>query len=203
MTPNARSSRTEPSSERREQILSIAARLIARQGYSATTVRDIADEAGILSGSLYHHFPSKETILQDLLRGFLAGLRGHFSAIVAEGLSPRETLDRLIAHAFHTIESQPDQVALYQNELSFLGSQPGFEFIHEERVQIEELWIEQFREGQRVGEFRSTIDPAVAYRFYRDAVWSTVAWYRPGRGHTIDSLTSNFLDLLHNGLLAD
>lgn len=203
MASSARGSRTEPSSERRDQILAIAAHLIAQRGYSATTVRDIADEAGILSGSLYHHFPSKEAILQEILRSFLTGLRERFSAIVAEGLSPRETLDRLIAHAFHTIESKPDQVGLYQNELSFLGSQPGFEFLHEERVQIEELWIEQFREGQRVGDFRTTVDPAIAYRFYRDAVWSTVAWYRPGRGHTVESLISNFLDLVHNGLLAD
>lgn len=203
MASNARGLRTEPSSERREQILSIAARLIARQGYSATTVRDIADEAGILSGSLYHHFPSKEAILQEILRAFLTGLRESFAAIVAEELSPRETVDRLIGHAFHTIETQPDQVALYQNELSFLGSQPGFEFVREERVQIEELWIEQFREGQSVGDFRTSVDPAVAYRFYRDAVWSTVAWYRPGRGHSVESLTGNFLDLLHHGLLAD
>lgn len=203
MASNARGARTEPSSARRDQILAIAAHLIARHGYSATTVRDIADEAGILSGSLYHHFPSKEAILQEILRGFLVRLRESFAAIVAEGLSPLETVDRLIAQAFRTIATQPDQVGLYQNELSFLGGQPGFEFIREERVQIEELWIEQFREGQRLGDFRGSVDPAVAYRFYRDALWSTVGWYRPGRGHTAESLTGNFLDLLHHGLLAD
>lgn len=203
MATNSRGSQHEHGSERREQILSIAAHLIATHGYSATTVRDIADEAGILSGSLYHHFPSKEAILQEILRSFLTGLRESFEAIVAEGLDARETIDRLITHAFDTIASQPDAVALFQNELSFLGSQPGFEFVREQRAAIEELWIGQFREGQRAGEFRESVDPAVAYRFYRDAVWSTVGWYRPGRGHTMKSLNGTFLDLLHHGLLAD
>lgn len=203
MATGAKEVRGEQSSERRDQILAIAARLIAKQGYSATTVRDIADEAGILSGSLYHHFPSKEAILQEILRSFLDGLLARFEQVVAADAAPRETLDRLIEHAFATIETQPDAVGLYQNELSFLTGEPGFEFLAEKRERIEELWIEQFRAGQRTGDFRESIDPALAYRFYRDAVWSTVSWYRPGGAHSVDSLSATFLDLLHRGLLAD
>lgn len=203
MSTTIRGGRQEQSSERRDQILSIAAHLIARRGYSATTVRDIADEAGILSGSLYHHFSSKEAILQEILRSFMAGLLGRFEEIIAEGGSPRDILDKLITHAFATIESQPDAVGLYQNELSFLGRQPGFEFLTENSDRIEAIWLAQLEEGQRVGVFRDSIDAPIAYRFLRDAVWSTVGWYRPGRGHSAASLTDNFLDLLHKGLLTE
>lgn len=203
MATTARGGQQEHGSERREQILSIAARLIAKRGYSATTVRDIADEAGILSGSLYHHFSSKEAILQEILRGFMAGLLSRFEEIVAEGGSPHGILDKLIGHAFATIETQPDAVGLYQNELSFLARQPGFEFLVETSKRIETLWLTQIRDGQDVGVFRDSLDAPIAYRFIRDAVWSTVAWYRPGRGHSAQSLTENFLDLLHRGLLAD
>ena len=45
---------------RREELLQIAGALFAQRGFKNTTVRDIADAAGILSGSLYHHFDSKE-----------------------------------------------------------------------------------------------------------------------------------------------
>ena len=45
--------------------------MFAERGLRATTVRDIADSAGILSGSLYHHFSSKEEMVDELLRGFL------------------------------------------------------------------------------------------------------------------------------------
>lgn len=203
MAANGRGARQDQSSERREQILSIAAHLMATHGYSATTVRDIADEAGILSGSLYHHFSSKEAILQEILRSFLEGLLERFQQIVADGGTPQEILDRLIERAFTVIEKWPDAVALYQNELAFLSDQPGFEFLTENRRRIEALWIDQFRAGQSEGVFRESIDPALAYRFTRDAVWSTVSWYRPGGAHSIDSLARTFLDLLHRGLLTD
>ncbi|MCR2813321.1 TetR/AcrR family transcriptional regulator [Microbacterium sp. zg.Y1090] len=202
MPPKARAGRQEQTSERREQILSIAARLIAQRGYSATTVRDIADEAGILSGSLYHHFSSKEAILQEILRGFMTSLVERFEQIVAEAGTPREVLDKLIEHAFVTIERQPDAVGLYQNELSFLVKEPGFEFLQEYSARIETIWLDQIKEGQRAGDFRASLDAGITYRFIRDAVWSTVGWFRPGRGHTAASLSENYLGLLHDGLLA-
>ena len=55
---------------RREELLAIAAGLFAERGFKNTTVRDIADAAGILSGSLYHHFDSKEAMVDELLDSF-------------------------------------------------------------------------------------------------------------------------------------
>ncbi|WP_448812031.1 TetR/AcrR family transcriptional regulator [Agromyces bauzanensis] len=199
----AKAARPEQASERRDQILAIAARLIASRGYSATTVRDIADEAGILSGSLYHHFPSKEAMLQAILRTFMDDVLGRFEHIAAAGAGPRETLDELIEHAFRTIEQQPDAVSLYRNESSYLSTQPGFEFIAEQSARIEEIWLGQIVAGQRVGVFRDTIDPGIAFRFIRDAVWSTVAWFRPDGRHSAATVSAHYLDLLHHGLLAE
>lgn len=198
----AKSARPEQASERRGQILAIAARLIASRGYSATTVRDIADEAGILSGSLYHHFASKEAMLQAILRTFMDDVLGRFEHIAAAGRGPRETLDELIEHAFRTIEQQPDAVSLYRNESAFLSTQPGFEFIAEQSARIEEIWLGQIVEGQRTGVFRDTIDSGIAFRFIRDAVWSTVAWFRPDGRHSAATVSAHYLDLLHHGLLA-
>jgi len=56
-----------PTRTRREELLSIAAKLFAERGFKNTTVRDIADAAGILSGSLYHHFPGKEALFWAVL----------------------------------------------------------------------------------------------------------------------------------------
>ena len=58
-------------SERRDEILAIAAQLFAERGFAATTVREIADAAGILSGSLYHHFDSKESMVDELVHEML------------------------------------------------------------------------------------------------------------------------------------
>src|SRR3954469_24515800 len=116
MVTTARTTRSEPNSDRREQILAIATRLIASRGYSQTTVRDIADEAGILSGSLYHHFDSKEAMLDEILRDFLGRLYERFQEIEASDAPPRQMLDELIEHSFSTIHDTPHAVALYQNE---------------------------------------------------------------------------------------
>ena len=195
--------RTDQSSERRNQILAIAARLFASQGYAATTVRDIADEAGILSGSLYHHFSSKEAIFQEILRSFIDSLIAQNEAVIAQSNGPLESLDGLIRTAFRFIEEQNAAVGLYQNESSILQAQPGFEFLVEGAARIEEFWLGQLRAGQAQGVFRDSFDPPTVYRFARDAVWSTVRWYRPNGRHTAETLTQNFLDLLHNGVLVD
>lgn len=201
--PAGTRTRNDQSSERRDQIMAIAAHLIARRGYSATTVRDIADEAGILSGSLYHHFSSKEAILQEILRNFMATLLAKLERIQTEETDPRVQLDRLVAVAFETIEQQPDAVGLYQQESAFLSTVPGFEFLTEESNRIETIWISALVAGQNDGVFREELDPALSYRFIRDAVWSTVRWFRPGGRHTAESLTNHLLNLLHAGLLAD
>ena len=201
MAAKAKTDRTDQSSERRNQILAIAARLFASHGYAATTVRDIADEAGILSGSLYHHFSSKEAIFQEILRSFMGSLLGQIEEIVAAGEGPRETLDNLIRTAFQVIEDQYDAVGLYQNESAILQTQPGFEFVAEDSRRIERIWLGAIEEGQRDGMFRDTIDAGIAYRFIRDSVWSTVRWFRPGGRHTAASVSQHFLDLLHFGLL--
>lgn len=67
---------------RRGELLELAAAMFAERGLRATTVRDIADGAGILSGSLYHHFASKEEMVDELLRGFLDWLFARYRDIV-------------------------------------------------------------------------------------------------------------------------
>lgn len=203
MVAVTKNGRSAPTSERRDELLAIAARLIATRGFSATTVRDVADEAGILSGSLYHHFSSKEAILVELLRRFMTNLLERFESIAVEAGGPRMVLDRLVDQAFRTIESEPDAVGIYQNESSFLATQPGFEFVSEYSARMEEIWMTAIRDGQESGDFRASVDPAITYRFIRDSVWATGRWFRPGGRHTAESLSAHYLDFLHQGLLAD
>lgn len=62
------------SPRRRDEILRAAAALIADEGYRAASMRDVAAAAGILAGSLYHHFPSKEAIAVELVEEYHADL---------------------------------------------------------------------------------------------------------------------------------
>src|SRR5215212_9979927 len=64
--------REERSERSRRQVLDAALQLFSRQGYRATTVRDIAEQAGVSTGNLYHHFPDKESIFRTLLEEYEA-----------------------------------------------------------------------------------------------------------------------------------
>src|SRR5215472_10149899 len=72
---------TREPADRHQQILTVAAVLFARKGVAATTVREIADEVGILSGSLYHHFDSKEAMVDEILAPYLNDLREAYKLV--------------------------------------------------------------------------------------------------------------------------
>ena len=79
-----------PPSTRRGELLTLAASMFAERGLRATTVRDIADAAGILSGSLYHHFASKEEMVDEVLRSFLGWLFDRYQQIIDTEPNPLE-----------------------------------------------------------------------------------------------------------------
>ncbi|MBD0424076.1 TetR/AcrR family transcriptional regulator, partial [Streptomyces sp. TRM S81-3] len=89
-----------PAPERRAELLATAAEVFATQGYKATTVRKIADAAGMLAGSLYYHFDSKESMLDEILSTFLDELWARYDAVLAAGLGPRETIEALVTESF-------------------------------------------------------------------------------------------------------
>ena len=79
-------------SERRSALVQLAADMFAERGFRATTVRDIAEAAGMLSGSLYHHFDSKESIMDELLHPYIDELLPEYRRIADEGGPAREVL---------------------------------------------------------------------------------------------------------------
>src|SRR5438093_11126203 len=86
---NRRVSTTREGSGRRADVVQLAGELFAQKGYRATTVREIADAAGILSGSLYHHFDSKESIGAEILSGVITAVLPDYRAAGTPAGSPR------------------------------------------------------------------------------------------------------------------
>jgi len=186
---------------RRDELLGIAGQLFADRGLRSTTVRDIADTAGILSGSLYHHFDSKESMVDELLRGFLDGLFARYREIAAAGLSATETLRQLVIASFEAIDSRHTAVAIYQNEARHLASQDRFGYINERNTEFQDLWESVLRRGVAEGDFRSDLDVDLVYRFLRDTVWVAVRWYRPGGSKSVDEIADQYLGVVLDGIL--
>jgi TetR/AcrR family transcriptional regulator, cholesterol catabolism regulator len=188
--------------ERRSAILALAAEIFARKGFVATTVREIADAAGILSGSLYHHFDSKESMIDEIISGYVDEMLVAYRQIVDETPDPLEALSRLIHRAYDAIEPHRAAVTVAQNESHYLQQFERFSYLGEAYADVEELWVSVLRKGIASGVFRSDLDPKLAYLLMRDAIWVTVKWYRPGGKYTTDDLADTYTDLVLRGIRA-
>ncbi|GHH28494.1 TetR/AcrR family transcriptional regulator [Lentzea cavernae] len=187
-------------STRRQELLALAARMFAERGYGQTTVRDIADAAGILSGSLYHHFDSKESMVDEILRTFLDELFTRYGEIVEAGLGPKQTLKALVVASFEAIDTRHAAVAIYQNEAKHLAPLERFSYIDDRSVEFRKLWTVLLEEGISAGVFRADLDVDVAYRFIRDTVWVAVRWYRPDGELRAEAVADQYLAILLDGI---
>ncbi len=187
---------------RRDQLLAIAAQLFAEKGFKNTTVRDIADAAGILSGSLYHHFDSKESMVDEILSTFQAELFGQYDEILASADDARTKLERAVRVSFEAIEQHGPEVAIFQNEADYLGTFDRFGYLADRNSQSRQVWVTLLEEGVRTGVLRSDLDVTLTYRFIRDTVWVAVRWYVPGRGHTHTEVADQYVRILLDGISA-
>jgi len=184
--------------DRRELILASAAEMFARKGIGATTVREIADAVGVLSGSLYHHFKSKDAIVAEILGAYLASIRARYAEVLASGKAPAECLHDLVLASLQVARDQPHATAIYQNELHYLREHPLFADVHAAAAEVQRTWLQVIETGAADGSFRDDIPPRVFYRLIRDAVWLSVRWHHPtgsySTGQLADDVTSIFLD---------
>jgi AcrR family transcriptional regulator len=193
---------TPPSSTRRDELLKIAAELFATKGFKNTTVRDIADAAGILSGSLYHHFDSKESMVDEILSSFQEELFGKYAEIIAGSADPRAKLEEAVRVSFEAIDHHRDEVAIFQNEADYLGTFDRFDYLAVRNQQSRDVWLTLLGEGVRSGALRKDLDVELVYRFIRDTVWVAVRWYRPGAKLSHHDVADQYLTILLDGITA-
>ncbi|MEX0581842.1 MAG: TetR family transcriptional regulator KstR2 [Mycobacterium sp.] len=191
-----------PPATRREELLELAATMFAERGLRATTVRDIADAAGILSGSLYHHFSSKEEMVDEVLRSFLDWLFERYQHIIDTEPNPLSRLTGLFMASFDAIEHHHAEVVIYQDEAKRLSAQPRFGYVDELNKRQRKMWVDVINEGIAQGYFQADIDVDLVYRFIRDTTWVSVRWYQPGGPLTAEQVGRQYLAVVLGGIVA-
>ena len=191
----------EPVGSRREELLAIAARLFAEKGFGNTTVRDIADSAGILSGSLYHHFDSKESMVDEILSTFQDELFAAYGAVLTSDDDPRTKIEKCVRLSFDAIDRHPHEVAIFQNEAAYLGTFERFAYLADRNAESRAVWITLLDDAARAKVLRPELDVELTYRFIRDTVWVAVRWYRPGRKLSITDIADQYLTILLEGII--
>jgi AcrR family transcriptional regulator len=186
---------------RRDEIVEIAAELFAEKGFVSTTVREIAERAGILSGSLYHQFDSKEAIAAEVLDRYYSGMVDKFRVLLSDGDNEADILADFIRAAYRGIREQPNAVALVVNSGEQLFQLDAFEHVRIANEELDALWLKLLRSGVSKGVFRPSLEPRLTHTFIRDALWPTIRWWRPGGKYSIDTIAELFIDTISNGVV--
>jgi len=190
--------------DRRAGILACAAELFARRGVGVTTVREIADAAGLLSGSLYHHFESKDAIVAEILTRYLAAIQDRYAAVLGSGKPPADSLHDLVLASLQVASEQPDATTIYQNERPYLRERERFADVLAGAAGIQRTWLLVIEKGVADGTFRGDIAPRVFYRLIRDAVWLSARWHHPAGDYPTGQLAQDITAVfLHGYATAD
>src|SRR5271166_2411114 len=151
-----------------EDIVSAAAKVFRTKGYHAATVRDIADEVGLLKGSLYHHFDSKEELLYLVVKEPIAQMYRTMAEIAAADGRATDKLRRAISAHLEAFDRHYPHLFVYLRERESVKRRFR-EMIGFSPKDYERCWQQILREGEESGEFRTDLDIQVASYRLADA----------------------------------
>jgi TetR/AcrR family fatty acid metabolism transcriptional regulator len=147
---------TDRSIERRQEILDAAVRVFARKGFHASRVGDIAAEAGVAHGLLYHYFASKDALLETIFREAWAELLQAFRTAEETDEPAPEQLRKVCAIFLRTWRNAPELVTVLVREIARSGElQHRIDDVGEAFRVIERI----VARGQERGELRDDVDP--------------------------------------------
>ena len=189
----ARAELTDPESAR-GKLLQTAAHLFRSKGYERTTVRDLAGAVGIQSGSIFHHFKSKDEILRAVMEETIVYNTALMRAALAESSDIRERVLGLIRCELQSIMGGTGEamgVLVYEWRSLSDESQA---YILSLRDTYEQIWLDVLSDARDAGYFNA--DPFVLRRFLTGALSWTTTWFRPDGKITLDQLAEEALALV-------
>lgn len=189
------------SSTARDGILEAAVRLFGQQGYTGTSMRDIAKEVGVLPGSLYAHIESKETLLVSIVD---AGISNFLSALepilAAPGKADARMRDAIIAH-IRVVAQNPERSLVVFHQWRFL-TEPNLASAVAKRRRYERAFIRIVEEGMAEGVFNDKLNKRVAVLTILGALNWTPEWYNPAGALSADQIGEMMAEPLLAGLKA-
>ena len=154
--------------EKRRQILDAAVRAFARKGYHACRVGEIAEEAGVAYGLVYHYFGSKEELLETIFRETWAQMLSRVQEVREEGGPASEQVRKVTALLLRTWRRNPDLVRVLVHEVTRSPEQLPRQI--DEISHAYEALEGIIAHGQETGEFRNDFDAQLAATIFYGAL---------------------------------
>ena len=182
------------------EVLQAAARVFHAQGYTDASVQDVADELGILKGSLYHYIDSKEDLLFRMLEQTHADVGRILAEVAAvEGLDPLQRLRLYVQRQVEYNAANQPRVSVYYHDLHLISGTRRRDMVFQRRSH-EEFVVELVREAQAAGLADPALDPELTSRcLFATIIW-TYNWFRAAR-HEAATVAETCAAFAVNGLL--
>jgi TetR/AcrR family transcriptional regulator, fatty acid metabolism regulator protein len=158
-----------PPVDKRRNILDAAIGVFARQGFHSTRVSDIADEAGVAYGLVYHYFDSKEEVLNELFSERWSLLLAAIDEADRSAEPPRAKLAAVAAFIVESYRHDPELMKVIIVEVTRAANSFGRTHLPEIRRAYDSI-AKIVAEGQEAGVFRRDIDPAFASMSFYGAI---------------------------------
>jgi AcrR family transcriptional regulator len=195
-------SERKPREERWVELIEVATQVFYEKGYDGASLQDIADRLGMLKGSLYYYFQSKEDLLFDLI-----------SAVHKEGLEvvrsrsevagdPLVRLESVIrGHVEHTCRNLVP-TAVFLHEMSALPLERRNEVLGSEHA-YQGVFRDLVEEGQKDGLVRDDLDPRLAALSILGSANWVYRWFRPGGAFSPEQIGSEMADMAIRGIATE
>jgi TetR/AcrR family transcriptional regulator, fatty acid metabolism regulator protein len=187
--------------DRRRQILHAAVKVFARSGFHTSRVGDIAEEAGVAYGLVYHYYKSKEELLETIFRDTWTQMLERVREVESSGVPAGEQIRQVTALLLRTWRRDPDLVRVLVREVT---RSPHVQREIEEITQAMAALEGIIRQGQESGEFRSDLDPrlgaVVFYGALDEILTGWVLGQLPDRDEDIAKAERNVVRLLVDGM---
>jgi TetR/AcrR family transcriptional regulator, fatty acid metabolism regulator protein len=158
-----------PPIDRRRQILDAAIRVFARQGFHACRVSDIAREAGVAYGLVYHYFDSKDQVLNELFVERWSLLLQAIEEVDSRPIAPRAKLDAVAGFIIDSYRHDPELMKVIIVEVTRAANSFGRTHLPEIR-QAYDLIAKIVADAQASGDFRSDVDANFASMWFYGAI---------------------------------
>ena len=168
-----------PRKRRDQEVIDAAAEVFYERGFADASVQDVADELGILTGSLYHYIETKEDLLFRLLEELHDEVQAILEEVAAvEGLDPLQRLELYVRkQVLFNLENLP-RVAVYYNDYERLSPDRRTQIVARRRA-LERYVTAVIEEAQSAGEANPELDARLLSNFIHGASIWTYRWFRP------------------------
>ena len=196
----ARATNSDTENERRQEILRAAGEIFADRGISNTSVRDIGAKVGILSGSLYYHFRSKDDMVMELLDRHLRIFVAEHEAAIA-GKEPLDALRAAIRQIVFQSAAYPTIMRILRNNASYFRTVPALAPVEKLRQSNRLLLVSLVKRCIATGEIRRDVNADMVVRAIFDSAMGTTRWFPPQGRRRPEAVADQIVALFLDGLL--